>query len=428
MEWEEKLKDYCDEQGKLWSDYKMEIGKELKAIKDSGADLKPETKEKIDKMEKDFGSLETKITEAREEVAKERKAKDEAYEQKFKDLEAKFNRPRGGTADQLERKDFIVPELYKMAVEDKAQEKHDATFKTMRRPTEITSEEKALTLNDPETGGYLAPPEFLNTIIKELREITPAMQIANVRTTSRTQIIMPKKTGTIAAKRRGESEPKTKTEGLKYGTKSVTLEEMYAFLDVTEQDLEDSMFNLEGEIREEMTDAFNAKIGTEFINGTGPLQMEGLLVNDEVGEQNSGAAADITPNGLIDFVVAGLKAQFQVRASLMFNLGTLSKIRQQEDTGGSYIWAPGFGTTPNSVLGKTYTISEDMPDIAADAYPILYGDFKRAYQIGLRIRMAIKKIIDSVLDEAGLVRFSGRMRIGGRVVQAVAVKKLKIAA
>ncbi len=428
MEWQEKLKEYCDEQGKLWHDYKLEVGKELKKMREEGVDLKPETKEKIDKMEKTFGELEGKISEARTEVLKEQKAKDEANEKRFKELEAKMNRPRAGGPEGLERKDFVIPELFRMASEEKAIEAKEATFKAMRTPTELTTEEKALTLNDPETGGYLAPPEFLNTIIKELREITPAMQIANVRTTSRTAIVMAKKTGTIAAKRRGESEPKTESTGLTYGTETVNLEEMYAYLDVTEMDLEDVMFNLEGEIREEMTDAFNAKIGDEFINGTGPLQMEGLLANPDIGEQNSGAAADITPNGLIDFVVAGLKAQFQPRATLGFNLATLSKIRQQEDTGGSYIWAPGFGTTPNSVLGKQYWISEDLPNIAANDYPIVYGDFKRAYQIGLRIRMAIKKIIDSALDEAGLVRFSGRMRIGGRVVQPVAIKKLKIAA
>lgn len=428
MEWQEKLKEYCDEQGKLWSDYKLEVGKEIKAMKESGGQLAPETKAKIDKMEVDFGSLESKITEAREEVKKEQETKDAEYKKQFTALEAKLNRPRAGVSDGLERKDFVVPELYRMASEEKAMDMHEATFKTMRTPMKVTTEEKALTLNDPETGGYLAPPEFLNTIIKELREITPAMQIANVRTTSRTSIVMAKKTGTVAAKRRGESEPKTESTGLTYATETVNLEEMYAFIDVTEMDLEDSMFNLEGEIREEMIDAFNAKIGLEFISGTGPLAMEGILTNADVGEQNSGAAGDLTPNGLIDFVVAGLKAQFQTRATLGFNLSTLSKIRQLEDTAGSYIWAPGFGTTPNSILGKQYWISEDMPNVEAGLYPIVYGDFKRAYQIGLRIRMAIKKITDSILDEAGLIRFSGRMRIGGRVVQAVAMKKLKIAA
>ncbi len=427
MEWEEKLKTHCDEQAKLWEDYKTEVGTELKAIKDKGVDLKPETKEKIDKMEKSFGDLETKIKEAREEVVKEQKTKDDVNEKKFKDLEAKFNRPRKGSS-QLEQKDFFTPELFKMATAEKADEQKAATFKAMGGGLNMTPEEKAMTLGDPETGGYLAPPEFLNTIIKELREITPALQVANVRTTSKTAIIMPKKTGTITAVRRGESETKSATEGLKYGTETVNMEEIYAFIDVTEMDLEDTMFNLENEIREEFVDAINAKIGEEFINGETPLEIEGLLQNPDIGEATSGHASTLTANGLIDFVTAGLKAQHQPRATLGMKLATLSAIRQLEDTAGSYIWAPGFATTPSTIFGKSYWISEDLPTIAADAYPIVYGDFKKGYQIGLRIRMAIKKIIDSTLDANGLVRFSGRMRIGGRVVLSNAIKKLKVAA
>jgi HK97 family phage major capsid protein len=427
MEWEAKLKELTTEQAKLWEGYKTEVGTELKKFQDRLDGISPESKEKIDKMEKDFGKLETQITEARENLEKEQKTKADADEKRFKEMEAKLNRPRSSSTPEFEAKDFISKGLYEQAIAEGADKKADATWKALRSPGVLTPEEKVLSLNDPETGGYLAPPDYINSIIKELREITPALQIAAVRNTSANNMVFPKKTGTIAAKRRGEQEAKSESTGLTYGTEQITLPEMYAYMDVTEMDLEDTMFSLDAEIREEITDAFNAKLGTEFVEGEGPLQLEGLLVNGDIGEVAGGATSALDADGLIDFIVAGLQAQYQPGASLMMKLATVSAIRQLQDGAGAYIWAPGFGTTPNSIMGKPYWVSEDMPTIAADAYPILYGNFKRGYQIGMRIRMALKRITDSTLDAAGTVRFSARMRVGGKVVLAPAIKKLKVA-
>lgn len=424
MELEKKLEEAFEGQKKLFEAYKGEVSNEIKELKDGMGKLSPETQEKIEKMEVDFAEYEKTINELQTKI----KEKNEAYEKKMKEMEAKFNRPRGETEKKFNREDWFCKGLFDMAKEEGMEEKVEATWQAIRNPLGLTPEQKGLTLQDPETGGYLAAPELINDIIKEVRETTPVMQIAQVRTTSSNTMVFPKKTGTITARRRGETETKVETSGLKYGGEQITLPELYMYLDVTEMDLEDTMFNLEAEIREEFSDAASAKIGDEFINGSGPVQLEGILVNPDVAEINSGDANNLTTNGMIEFVEAGLKQQHKVRASLGFNLSTLSKIRLLEDGAGGFAWVPGFGTTPNTILGKPYWISEDLPDVGADAFPIVYGDWKKGYRVGMRVRLVIKRITDSALDETGEVRISGRMRVGGKVVLAPAMKKMKIAA
>ena len=427
---ETKLQELMDGQAKLWEEYKKTVDKSLENATKAANELPAEVKLKIEKMEAKFSEYETEIKITKENIETEKKAREDA-EKKLADFEAKLNRPSGSVNKSLERKDFVTQGLYEEAIHADAEAKALATWKAIRGGN-LTDEEKVMTLRDPETGGYLAPPEVINEIIKEMREVTPVLSIAKVRTTSANSIVIPRKTGTITAARRGESESKSETTGLKYGSEQMTLPEMYAYLDVSEQDLEDSMFNLEAEIREEFNDAFAAKLGAEFITGTGPLQLEGLLTNANISSTSSGSNSALQPDQLIAFVEAALKQQYKVKASLMFNQNTLAAIRQLKDAGNHYIWMPGqfqgamVSGAPSTVCGKPYIISEDMPDIAQNAYPIVYGDFKKGYTVGMRVRLGIKRIVDSTLDAAGNVRFSGRMRVGGAVVLAAAIKKHKI--
>jgi len=244
-------------------------------------------------------------------------------------------------------------------------------------------------------------------------------------------MVFPKKTGIITALRRGELMDKVATEGLKYSAVSMVLPELYAYCDVSVQDLEDSGFNLESELMSEFGEAFGYKIGYEFINGSGADTMEGILTNADIGSVKSKAAADLAADTLMDFFEASLKTQYRVGARALFRLTTLAKLRQLKDSSGRYIWLPAgqgagsqlTGAAPSTICGVPYTICEDVPAIANNAYPIIYGNFKQGYLVGLRVAMSTQRIIDSSLDAQGLVRFSSRARTGGKVVNPNAIKK-----
>ena len=81
---------------------------------------------------------------------------------------------------------------------------------------------------------------------------------------------------------------------------------------------------------------------------------------------------------------------------------------------------------PNTILGQPYVEASDMPDIGAGAYPIVFGDFQRAYLIVDRVALAVLR--DPFTQAtSGNVRYIARRRVGGQVVQAEAIVKQKVA-
>lgn len=66
-----------------------------------------------------------------------------------------------------------------------------------------------------------------------------------------------------------------------------------------------------------------------------------------------------------------------------------------------------------------------FPDIAANAFPIVFGDFSTGYRIYDRVTLSLLRDPYSVAT-SGLTRFHARRRVGGAVVRAEAIRKLKI--
>ena len=56
------------------------------------------------------------------------------------------------------------------------------------------AEKKALTVSNDSTGGYLAPPEYVKELIKDITEISPIRSIARIRSTGSRSIQIPKRT------------------------------------------------------------------------------------------------------------------------------------------------------------------------------------------------------------------------------------------
>ena len=68
-----------------------------------------------------------------------------------------------------------------------------------------------------------------------------------------------------------------------------------------------------------------------------------------------------------------------------------------------------------------------MADVGAGAFPVVFGDFRRAYLIVDRIALAILR--DPFTQAAtGTIRYIARRRVGGQVVLAEAIRKQKVSA
>tara|TARA_R100000655_G_scaffold77938_1_gene117281 strand:- start:14612 stop:15832 length:1221 start_codon:yes stop_codon:yes gene_type:complete len=290
------------------------------------------------------------------------------------------------------------------------------------------AEKKALTVSNDTTGGYLAPPEYIRELLKTVTEISPIRSIARVRSTGQRSIQIPKRTSQFSASWVAESGTRSETTGYNVGLEEIPAHEHYALVDISEQDLEDSVFDLEAEMQTEFAEQFAKAEGTAFVTGNAVGKPEGFMTNSSVGEVNSGGASALTGDGLIA-LVHGIKSDYGRNGTFVFNRSTLSAIRKLKDTAGQYVFQAGMmlsSGVPNSILGYPYIEATDMPDIAGNAYPVAFGDFNRAYMIVDRVAMAVLR--DPFTQAtSGNVRYIARRRVGGQVVQAEAIVKQKVA-
>ena len=307
--------------------------------------------------------------------------------------------------------------------ETKAREAFD-TF--LRKGSVGPDEAKALSASTDTAGGYLAPKEYVNEIIKTVTEFSPMRGAATVRSTSQRSIQIPKRTASFSAAWVAEQGTRTETTGLAYGLLDIPTHEMYALVDISQQMLEDSSFNLEQELAAEFAEQFAVAEATAFITGTGVGKPEGFTVNADIDYTPLGNASVITADGLIDLFFA-VKDAYARSASWMVKRSTLAAIRKLKDGNGAYLWQPALaGSSPATILDRPYVEAVDMPAVAANALSIGFGDFRKGYTIVDRVMMSITR--DGLTQAtSGNVRFIARKRVGGQLVQPEAVRLGKIA-
>ncbi len=287
------------------------------------------------------------------------------------------------------------------------------------------AEKKALTVSNDSTGGYLAPPEYVKELLKEITEMSPIRSISRIRNTSARSIQVPKREGTFAAQWVAESGTRAETTGYRVGLEELPAHELYALVDISEQDLEDSLFNLEAEMQSEFATQFAVAEGTSFVNGSSVGQPEGFLQNGSVGNIDSGSNTAYDADDLIG-LVHSIKSDYSKNGTWVFNRNTLSNIRKLKDGAGQYVFQAGMslqGGVTNTILGHPYVEATDMPNAAQDASMIAFGDFRRGYMIVDRIALAVLR--DPFTQATtGNVRYIARRRVGGQVIMPEAIVKL----
>ena len=291
------------------------------------------------------------------------------------------------------------------------------------------AERKALTVSNDSTGGYLAPPEYVRELIKDVTEISPIRSIARIRSTGARSIQVPKRTGTFAAEWVAESGTRSETTGYNVGLEELPAHEHYALVDISEQDLEDSVFDLEAEMQSEFAEQFAKAEGAAFVSGNAVGKPEGFMTNSSVASIDSGSNTAITADNLIT-LVHNIKSDYGRNGTFVFNRSTLSAIRKLKDTAGQYVFQAGMtlqGGMVNTILGQPYVEASDMASVAQNAFPVAFGDFRRAYMIVDRVSLAVLR--DPFTQATtGNVRYIARRRVGGQVVLPEAINKLKVTA
>jgi len=405
---EQEIKSAVEQLGTAFEEFKKTHQEELKQIKSKGsADVI--TSEKLARIEKSLDQLE----DVNQKVTKAKLAQD-ANEEKLNKIETIVSRPG-----------FDISAKADTSMEKKVFDKWLRDGKEALSPEEV----KVLTASNDNTAGYLAPPEYVQELIKGIVEISPIRSIARVRSTTNRSVQIPRRTSTFAATFVAEQGSRTETTGYQVGMEEIPTHELYALVDISEQELEDSVFNLEQEMTSEFTEQFAKAEGNAFVSGNSVGKPEGIVTNSSVGVTASGVSASLNANSLISLYHA-VKPDYSRNGTFVMNRSTLAAVRKLQDGSGQYVFQAGFSLqvgVPNTILGAPYVEATDVADVGSSTKPIYFGDFRRGYLIVDRVSMSIMR--DPFTQAtSGNVRYIARRRIGGQVILPEAIQILQCGA
>ena len=271
-------------------------------------------------------------------------------------------------------------------------------------------------------GGYLVPDEYENTLVQALEGENVIRGRSHVITTSNGTHKIPVVASKGEASWIDENGAYPEDDDT-FAQVNIDANKIGTIIKVSEELLNDSAFNLESYFAQE----FGRRIGTKeeeaFINGNGSSKPTGILASAEVGVTTASDKA-ITADELIDLFYS-LKGVYRRNAVWVLNDTTVKAIRKLKDNNGQYIWQPALKDGDHdTLLGRPILTTGAMPEIAADAKPVIFGDLSY-YWIGDRQGVTFKRLNERYAD-MGQVGFLASKRVDGKLVLPEAIKVLKM--
>ena len=302
----------------------------------------------------------------------------------------------------------------------------------------LVLEGKAMSSAVAADGGYLVDPQTADTIRSMLVSTSSLRAISNVvqvEATSFDVLIDRSEVGSgWATEVAATSETATPTiERI-----SIKLHELAAMPKASQRLLDDSAFDVEGWLAGKIATRFIRAEAAAFINGDGVDKPKGILLPAKVANASwtwgnlgyvpTGAAADFAAANASDCIVNlvyALTADYRANGTFVMNSKTAGAVRKMKDADGRFMWGDSLQAgEPARLMGYPVLILEDMPDVAANAYPIAFGDFNAGYTIAERPDL---RILRDPFSAKPNVLFYAVKRVGGAVSDFAAIKLLKIA-
>lgn len=272
-------------------------------------------------------------------------------------------------------------------------------------------------------GGYLVPEEFNRTLVQSLEEHNIMRQLARIIQTSTGDLQIPvvATTGTAAWVDEAGEIP---TSDGSFGQVLLSAHKLATMIKVSHELLNDSAFPLESFLAQD----FGRRMGTleeeAFLVGDGTKKPTGVLNTAQVGT-TAAKATDISFDEVMD-LYHSLKSPYRNKAVFVANDLTVKSLRKLKDSNGQYLWQPSIvAGTPDTILGRPVYVSAYMPQIAAYAKAMAFGDFSY-YWIADRQGRTFERLQElfSATDQVG---FKATQRVDGILTLPEAVQVLQMA-
>lgn len=358
-----------------------------------------------------YTRMEQEITDLGKEIA--RLERQEALEH---ELSQPVNKPLTGrpSADGTGRKEKT----------GRASDEYRSNFwNAMRSKIPLPNVVNALQIGTDSEGGYLVPDEYERTLVEALEEENIFRQLAKVIQTSSGDRKIPVVATKGTASWIDEEGAFTESDD-SFGQVSIGAYKLGTMLKVSEELLNDSVFDLESYIAREFARRIGAKEEEAFFTGDGSGKPLGILAatgGAQTGVTAASATA-VTADELIDLFYS-LKSPYRRNAVWVLNDSTIKAVRKLKDGNGQYLWQPSLvAGTPDTLLGRPVKTSAYMPVAAAGAKSIAFGDFGY-YWIADRQGRSFKRL-NELYAATGQVGFLASQRVDGKLILPEAVKVL----
>lgn len=376
------------------------LGVQLKEVVDTqGTEFKnfsADSKEQLDKINTRISEVETKLNRKATNVPSN-------------------NTQSNYTEEEVEHKNLFVN-----------------TYLKKGRDFVVPQSTKAMASDDDTQGGYVVPKITRDRIIDRIRDFSPIRQIATVQTISQGSAFMVpiENNPDWGAGWVGEREDRPETANAGLGQTEIPVHEMFAQPAVTRRMIDDPMVDVESWVTRKTSEKFARFEGEAFVNGDGHQKPIGILQSNKVTAYQGTLGATTQFDDLI-MMMAQPRENFQMNARWLMNRFTLAFVRTLKNQEGSYLWQPGVQPgAPSTILGKPYTIADNMPNaitsggaLISGNTPIVYGDFAEGYMIVDKTVMVV--IRDEVTKKPFILYYTTK-RVGGDVVNDQALVKLEL--
>lgn len=291
---------------------------------------------------------------------------------------------------------------------------------------------------DP-NGGFMVPPEMANFMSTIEFETSPLRGLARTVTIGSDAIEIPLSDQRFQVQVVSERGTNANTNTPQFGMIRIPTYEYEARPRATQKMLDDSVFDIEQFIAQEVADEITRTENTHFFTGNGTTQPQGLLTlpawtaagvyqRNALEQINSGAASALTADGFIK-LQGSLKEAYQARAAWLMKRSSFVAALLLKDGNGRYLigndlTSGNFIENP-SILGKKVTFADDMPVVAASSLSVAYGDFQRGYLIVDRMGV---RVLRDPYSAKPYVEFYTTKRTGGGVMNFDSMKLMKTSA
>ena len=279
-------------------------------------------------------------------------------------------------------------------------------------------ENRTQTAGTPAAGGYTVPTELARKIVEVMKDWGPMYDPGitdEMITSSGNPFDIPTNDDTgngSAALAEGADLTDDNSGDIVFGEVSLgAFVFATPWLKLSFELLQDSIFNLEAFVAGKLGERLGRGANGKLTVGTGTNEPRGIVVASALGKTTASATA-IAADELID-LQHSVNAAYRrsPRCRWQFADTTLAAIRKLKDGQGNFLWQMGDVRVgaPDLILGKPYSVNDDVPAIGTGNRSVLFGDHSRyvVRKVGSPLIGTVRERFWPKVGMAGLIRYDG---------------------